>query len=300
MTTIQFPQDFHWGTAASSFQIEGAADSRAESIWDVFARVPGAIADGSDGTVAIDHYHRFAEDVELMRSLGLDTYRFSVSWPRVIDADGSSNSVGMAFYDRLVDQLCAAGIRPWLTLHHWDLPAYLPGDWSSRSTAESFLDYALRLHGLLGDRVRVWTTLNEPWCASFLSHAGGIHAPGHTEPTEAYAAAHHQLLGHGWVVRAIREADPTATLGLSLNFTPAYPADPDDPADADVVRRADGTQHRLFTDAVFRGEYPEDVRPRRRPVLARRPGPGRRHGRDLGSDRRPGGELLHLATDAGR
>jgi beta-glucosidase len=259
MSTLQFPPGFSWGTATSSFQIEGAAEQRGDSIWDVFCRVPGAIADGSDGRVAIDHYHRYREDVALMASLGLDTYRFSVSWPRVIDPDGSVNPAGIGFYDSLVDALCAAGLRPWLTLYHWDLPAWMPGGWTSRATADAFADYALRVHAALGDRVRVWTTLNEPWCASFLSYAGGQHAPGHTNPGEAYAAAHHLLLGHGLAVRALRAADPAATLGLTLNFTPGRPADPGSAADADVVRRTDGTQHRLFTDAVFRGAYPADV-----------------------------------------
>ncbi len=259
MSTLRFPQGFRWGTATSSFQIEGGADKRGDSIWDEFCRVPGAIADGSDGRVAVDHYHRYPQDVELMASIGLDTYRFSVSWPRVLNPDGSVNRVGIGFYDALVDTLCAAGIRPWLTLYHWDLPAWLPGGWTNRATADAFADYALRVHDALGDRVRVWTTLNEPWCASFLSYAGGHHAPGHTDPAEAYAAAHHLLLGHGLAVKALRAADPEATLGLTLNFTPAYPADPDSAADIDVVRRVDGTAHRIFPDPVFRGEYPADV-----------------------------------------
>ena len=194
-----------------------------------------------------------------MASLGMDTYRFSVSWPRVLNPDGSVNAAGMGFYDALVDTLCAAGIRPWLTLYHWDLPAWLPGGWTKRATADAFADYALAVHRVLGDRVRVWTTLNEPWCASFLSYAGGQHAPGHTDAGEAFAAAHHLLLGHGLATRALREADPGATLGLTLNFTPAYPADAGSAADLDVVRRVDGTAHRIFTDPVFRGEYPADV-----------------------------------------
>ena len=259
MSTIHFPAGFRWGTATSSFQIEGAAELRAPSIWDDFCLVPGAIADGSDGTVAIDHYHRYGQDVELMASLNLDTYRFSVSWPRVINPDGSTNAEGVGFYDRVVDRLCEAGIRPWLTLYHWDLPSYLPGAWLNRDTAAAFADYTQRMHAALGDRVRIWTTLNEPWCASFLSYAAGAHAPGHTVAAEAYTAAHHLLLGHGWAAQALRAADPNATLGLSLNFPPVSPADPTDQADLDVVRRIDGTSHRMFADAVFRGEYPVDV-----------------------------------------
>ena len=168
--TLQFPDSFRFGSATSAYQIEGAAHEggKQDSIWDAYCRVPGAIANGENGDVACDHYHRYAEDVALMAELGLDTYRFSVSWPRVLDGDRVLGE-GMDFYSRLVDELLAKGITPWLTLYHWDLPAALPGGWTNRDTAHRFVDYALAVHERLGDRVHTWTTLNEPWCSSFLS-----------------------------------------------------------------------------------------------------------------------------------
>lgn len=260
MTALRFPDGFRWGTATSSYQIEGAidVDGRRPSIWDEFCKVPGAIAGGDDGSIAADHYHRYAEDVDLMAGLGLGTYRFSVAWPRVMDGD-RVNPGGMDFYSRLVDALLARGIDPWLTLHHWDLPASLPGGWTNRDTALRFVDYALAVHERLGDRVRIWTTLNEPWCSSFLSHAGGEHAPGHTEPREAVRAGHHLLLAHGLATRALREvARPGTELGITLNFTPVAPAS-DDPRDVDVARRIDGTANRFFVHPIFTGSYPDDV-----------------------------------------
>ncbi len=258
MTT--FPATFLWGSATSSFQIEGAADvdGREPSIWDVFCDVPGAITGGDDGRAGVDHYHRLDADLDLMASLGLRAYRFSVSWSRVVRADGSVNEAGLGFYSRLVDGLLARGITPWLTLYHWDLPASLRGGWTNRATAYAFVDYALAVHAALGDRVRVWTTLNEPWCSSFLSYAGGHHAPGHTDAREAYLAAHHLLLAHGLAVAALRERDPEAQLGITLNFTPTFPASDAD-ADVDLARRLDGTTNRFFPDAIFTGAYPADV-----------------------------------------
>lgn len=255
----KFPAGFHIGAATAAFQIEGASseDGKGDSIWDVFCREPGRIVNGDDGTVACDHYHRSSQDVRLMADLGLTTYRFSVSWPRVLDGE-SVNERGMDFYSRLVDDLLAAGITPWLTLYHWDLPAHLEGGWTNRDTAARFVDYTMKVHARLSDRVRIWTTLNEPWCSSFLSYAAGIHAPGWTDPTAAVRAAHHLLLGHGWAVQALREADPSATLGLSLNMSPVMPAS-EDPADVDVARRIDGTLNRYFADPIFKGRYPADV-----------------------------------------
>lgn len=159
---IEFPKGFLFGSATSSYQIEGAAteDGKEDSIWDVFCREPGKIVNGDDGLVACEHYHRYPEDVKLLADLGMNTYRFSVSWPRVMRADGSVNPKGMDFYSRLVDELLAHDIAPWLTLYHWDLPAALPGGWTNRATAERFVDYALAMHDRLGDRVRTWTTLN--------------------------------------------------------------------------------------------------------------------------------------------
>ena len=257
--SIEFPRGFLLGSATSAYQIEGAAaeDGREESIWDVFCRVPGAIVNGEDGLVACDHYHRYAEDAKLLAALGMRTYRFSVSWPRVLN-NGLVNAAGMDFYSRLVDELLANDVTPWLTLYHWDLPAALPGGWTNRDTAKRFVDYALAVHERLGDRVRTWTTLNEPWCSSFLSYAAGVHAPGRTDPVASIRAAHHLLLAHGWAVQALREADPSASLGATINFTPALPAS-DSARDRDVARRVDGTTNRFFVEPVFTGHYPADV-----------------------------------------
>ena len=257
---LRFPPGFLFGSATSAFQIEGAAHEggKQDSIWDVFCRVPGAVVNGENGDVACDHYHRYADDVALMAKLGLDTYRFSTSWPRVLDGD-QVLSAGMDFYSRLVDELLAKGIKPWLTLYHWDLPASLPGGWTNRDTAKRFVDYALAMHDRLGDRVRTWTTLNEPWCSSFLSYAAGVHAPGQTDLADSIRAAHHLLLAHGWATEALREADPEAELGITLNFTPALPAERT-AADLDVVRRVNGTANRFFVEPIIDGEYPIDVR----------------------------------------
>ena len=261
MTMIAFPAGFRWGTATSAYQIEGAARTggRTPSIWDDFCAVPGAIAGGEDADVAVDHYHRYGEDVAWMARLGLDTYRFSVSWSRVLRPDGTPNPAGLDFYSRLVDALLEAGIDPWLTLYHWDLPSHLPGGWLSRDTAFRFAEFATLMHGVLGDRVRIWTTLNEPWCSAFLGYASGEHAPGHTDPGEAITAAHHLLLGHGLAVAALRAADPQAQVGITLNFGPVEPADPEAAADVDLARRIDGTANRYFLDPLFTGAYPADV-----------------------------------------
>lgn len=259
MTMLQFPPGFLWGTATSAFQIEGAADAdgRQPSIWDVFCDLPGAIENGDDGRRGVDHYHRYREDIALMAGLGLNSYRFSVSWPRVLDGD-RINQRGLDFYSRLVDELLAAGIEPWLTLYHWDLPAALPGGWTNRDAAHRFADYAAVLYQHLGDRVPTWTTLNEPWCSSFLSYAAGEHAPGHTDPRETVRAMHHLLLGHGLAVRALREGGADR-VGITLNFTPVLPAT-DHPADVAAARRIDGTANRTFVHPVFTGAYPADVR----------------------------------------
>ncbi len=258
-----FPPAFLFGAATAAFQIEGAAheDGRRDSIWDAFCRVPGAVIDGDDGEVACDHYHRYPEDVALMKSLGLQTYRFSTSWSRVRPDGGAVNPKGLDFYSRLVDELLEAGILPWLTLYHWDLPQALQdrGGWTNRETADLFTEYALSVHDALGDRVGVWTTLNEPWCSSFLSYTAGIHAPGHYSVTEGLLAAHHLLLGHGQTVRELRARDESLELGITLNLTVADPVDPADPADVDAARRIDGQFNRWFLDPIFRGEYPADI-----------------------------------------
>ncbi|HSE08606.1 MAG TPA: GH1 family beta-glucosidase [Nocardioidaceae bacterium] len=260
---LSFPQDFLFGAATAAFQIEGAsdADGRTDSIWDTFCRIPGAVLGGDDGTVAADHYRRYRDDVALMKRLNLDSYRFSVAWPRVRPDGGAVNQPGLDFYSRLVDELLAAGIKPWLTLYHWDLPQALEdeGGWTSRDTAYRFVEYALSVHDALGDRVPVWTTLNEPWCSAFLGYAGGQHAPGRRDPGAAMRATHHLLLAHGLTVGELRRRDPELSLGISLNLTHPEPADPADEADRDAARRIDGMHNRVFLDPLLEGQYPSDV-----------------------------------------
>ncbi|MCU1411730.1 MAG: beta-glucosidase [Rhodoglobus sp.] len=258
-----FPSTFLFGAATAAYQIEGAAheDGRTDSIWDTFCRVPGAVVNGDNGDVACDHYHRYREDVALMADLGLQTYRFSTSWARVRPDGGPVNAKGIDFYSRLVDELLEKNVLPWLTLYHWDLPQALEdkGGWANRDTAFLFQDYALSVHDALGDRVSNWTTLNEPWCASFLSYIGGEHAPGRQEPAAGLAAGHHLLLGHGLAVQALRERDSSLSLGITLNLTVADPVDPADAGDLDAARRIDGQFNRFFLDPIFRGSYPADL-----------------------------------------
>lgn len=262
-TARAFPSNFLFGAATAAFQIEGAAheDGRRDSIWDAFCRVPGAVINADNGDVACDHYHRYADDVALMKSMGLQTYRFSTSWSRVRPDGGALNAQGVDFYERLVDELLGAGILPWLTLYHWDLPQALQekGGWANRDTADRFTEYALDMHDALGDRVKVWTTLNEPWCSSFLSYTAGLHAPGRYSVTEGLLAAHHLMLGHGQAVRELRARDESLNLGITLNLTVADPVDAQDPADLDAARRIDGQFNRWFLDPIFRGEYPADI-----------------------------------------
>ncbi len=260
---VSFPEGFVLGAATAAYQIEGAtsADGRTDSIWDAFCRVPGAVLGGDDGAVADDHYHRYRDDVALMKRLNLDSYRFSVAWPRVRPDGGPVNSRGLDFYSRLVDELLEAGVSPWLTLYHWDLPQALEekGGWAERDTAYRFAEYALSVHDVLGDRVPVWTTLNEPWCSAFLGYAGGQHAPGRRDPQAALRAVHHLLLGHGLAVTELRRRDPELSLGITLNLTHPEAADPADPADHDAARRIDGVHNRIFLDPLLEGRYPADV-----------------------------------------
>jgi beta-glucosidase len=258
-----FPNDFLFGVATAAYQIEGAAheDGRTDSIWDAFSRLPGAVVGGDNGEVACDHYHRFAEDIEIMSDMGIQTYRFSTSWSRVRPDGGPINEKGLDFYSRLVDELLAKGIKPWLTLYHWDLPQSLEekGGWTNRDTVARFTEYSLDVHDRLGDRVDAWTTLNEPWCSSFLSYISGEHAPGRQDTTSGLAAAHHLLLAHGRVINELRSRNAALELGITLNLTVADPVDPTDAGDLDAARRVDGQFNRFFTDPIFRGSYPQDV-----------------------------------------
>ncbi len=253
---------FLWGSATAAAQVEGAAheDGKEDSIWDAFARVPGAIANGDDLEVAVDHYHRTAGDVAIMSELGLDAYRFSTSWARIKPGDRDVNPAGLDFYSRLVDQLLDAGILPWLTLYHWDLPQALEeqGGWTNRDTALRFVDYAEATYEALGDRVQHWTTFNEPFCSSLLGYAVGVHAPGRRDEAAALAAIHHQHLAHGLATTRLRELG-AEQIGITLNLTNAIPADPTDPADVDAARRVDGIMNRIFLEPIVLGAYPADV-----------------------------------------
>ena len=259
-----FGPDFVWGVATSAYQIEGAVaeDGRRPSIWDTFSRVPGAVAGGDTGDVACDHYHRWPEDVALLSRLGVTGYRFSVAWPRVVPGGtGPVNPRGLAFYDRLVDALLDAGIRPFVTLYHWDLPQALQdrGGWPERATAEAFADYAGVVAAALGDRVTDWATLNEPLCSAWIGHLEGRMAPGWTDLTAAVRASFHLHLGHGLAVRAVRaNAALTASVGIVNNLSPCEPAS-DQPEDVAAARRADGHTNRWWLDPIHGRGYPEDM-----------------------------------------
>lgn len=258
-----FPTDFAWGVATSAQQIEGAAtaDGRGESIWDRFAAQPGCIAGGARPEPACDHYHRWREDLELLRWLGVNAYRFSMAWTRILPTGrGSANAAGLDFYSRLVDALLAAGIEPYLTLNHWDLPQALEdaGGWPARATAFAFADYAECVARRLGDRVRFWVTHNEPWCVATLGYEEGVHAPGRRDPADGLRAAHHLLLSHGLATERIRALAPRAQVGIVLNLSPGWPAS-ESAADRDAARQFDGLFNRWYLDPLLRGHYPVDA-----------------------------------------
>jgi beta-glucosidase len=258
-----FPQDFLWGAATASYQIEGAVreDGRGESIWDRFSATPGKVRNGDTGEVACDFYHRYREDIGLMRELGLGAFRFSIAWPRVLPTGrGSVNQAGLDFYDRLVDELLANDIEPFATLFHWDSPQALEDDggWPARSTATAFVEYTEAVVGRLGDRVRYWITHNEPWVFAWIGHSWGKHAPGRTSEADAVATAHHLLLSHGWAAEAIRRAAPDAQVGIALNLAHTYPAS-DAPEDEAAAWEVDGAGNRWFLDPIYRGSYPADL-----------------------------------------
>ncbi|MBW0115581.1 GH1 family beta-glucosidase [Pseudonocardia abyssalis] len=266
-TPLTFPTGFLWGSATAAYQIEGAVaeGGRTPSIWDTYAHTPGRVSNGDTGDVAVDHYHRFRADVALMARLGLTSYRFSVSWSRItpqVTADGLGpvNAEGLAFYSDLVDELLAVGITPAVTLYHWDLPQALEdtGGWTARATAERFGEYAGVVAAALGDRVRLFITLNEPWCTAYLGYASGVHAPGRTEDAAALAAVHHLNLAHGLGAAAVRAAVPDARISISLNLVWVRP-ETDAAPDVDAARRVDGLQNRVFLDPLLRGSYPADV-----------------------------------------
>ena len=259
--TPTVPGDFVWGAATSAFQIEGASrvDGKGPSIWDTFCAEPGRVRHGHTGDVAIDHYHRYHEDVALLADLAFGAYRFSISWPRVLPSgQGRVSTAGLGFYDRLVDELLEAGLEPYPTLYHWDLPQALQdqGGWPERDCARWFADYAATVVDALGDRVRRWATLNEPWCAAYLGHASGVHAPGWQDAAASVASAHHLLLAHGLATSAMRAQRPGIEVGIVLNPAPVVAREG---VTADTVRRVDGLRNRWFLDALLLGAYPDDV-----------------------------------------
>jgi len=260
---MKFPNEFVWGAATAAFQIEGAntEDGRCESIWDRFSAVPGNIADGSNGSKACDHYHRWPEDLDIAKSLNLDAYRFSVAWSRIQPTpDGKINSKGMDFYSRLVDGMLERGLKPFLTLYHWDLPQYLQdlGGWANRDIVDRFADYAVIVSQHLGDRVATIATFNESFNTAYLGHWLGVHAPGHKNPAESIQVTHHTLLAHGRAIRAMRAQGTQAKLGFVPNLVSPHAAS-NSPEDLHATERHDLLQNRLYLDPIFLGRYPEQM-----------------------------------------
>lgn len=260
----EFKENFVFGTATSSYQIEGAAaeDGRSPSIWDVFCKTPGKVYGGHNGDIACDHYHRYKEDVELMTGIGINAYRFSVSWPRIFPEKGKYNKKGMEFYKRLVNELCDKDIMPTVTLYHWDLPiwAYEMGGWLKRDSVKWFEEYAVKVFEELNDSVKLWITHNEPYCSSIYSYYEGVHAPGHKNSREALIVAHHLLLSHGTAVEAFRKFNfKNSKIGITLNLTPSYPAT-GSKEDIEAASRSDGHSIRWFLDPIFKSCYPEDMK----------------------------------------
>jgi len=261
---LKFSKDFIFGVSTSAYQIEGAVteDGRSLSIWDVFSKTPGKTYEGATGDIACDHYHRFREDVALMGDIGIDAYRFSISWPRIFPQKGKYNPEGMEFYKKLIDELNKKGIKATATLYHWDMPVWLyemGGGWLNRDSVNWFKEYAIKVFEELNDSVKFWITLNEPQCSSYLGYDIGFHAPGHKNMREALIAAHHLLLSHGAAVEAFREFDfKDSKIGIALNLIPAYPAS-DSKEDMEAAYRYDGFTNRWYLDPILKASYPEDM-----------------------------------------
>ena len=262
MTESTFPADFLFGAATASYQIEGAVheDGRGPSIWDTFSHTEGKIWNGDNGDVAVDHFHRYADDVAAMAEIGLTAYRFSFAWPRIIPAGtGEVNTEGFAFYHRLLDELEKHGIEPIATLYHWDLPQALEdlGGWPERATADAFAQYARVMATEFKDRIRYWSTFNEPWCTSFLGYGSGAHAPGRSNHEDSLAATHHLNLAHGLAYRAIKEVAPDATVSIVLNSHLPRPWNVADPRDVHAAHKIDALANGVFIEPLTKGEYPE-------------------------------------------
>ncbi|MBI1280994.1 MAG: beta-glucosidase [Anaerolineaceae bacterium] len=263
-SSIMFPKDFVWGCATASYQIEGAVkeDGRGASIWDIFSHTPGKIMNSDTGDAACDHYHHYPEDIQLMKTLGLKAYRFSIAWPRIIpDGNGQINESGIAFYDSLVDKLLEAGITPYPTLYHWDMPQALDekGGWLNRESADWFANYTDVITRALGDRVKNWMTFNEPYCIAYLSYHEGVHAPGHKHVSyrEANQALHHFYLAHGKAIPIIHANSSASKAGIVLSLSPVH-AVTDSEADKAAAVRVDGKTNRWLADPLFKGAYPAD------------------------------------------
>ena len=260
---LQFPKDFVWGAATASYQIEGAwnEDEKGESIWDRFSHTPGKVQDGDTGDMACDHYHRWEDDLKMIKQLGLKAYRFSTAWPRVLPSGtGTVSEAGLDFYSKLVDGLLKLDIEPYITLYHWDLPQKLQdkGGWPARDIVDAFVEYADLVSRVLGDRVKNWITFNEPWVSAFVGYYYGAHAPGHKSQHEALSAAHHLLLAHGNAVPVIRRNSPDSNVGITLNLTPQVPASPS-VADRTAANWVDGHINRWFLDPLVGRGYPQDM-----------------------------------------
>lgn len=263
MEEKRFPEGFIWGVATASYQIEGAydEDGRGETIWDRFCSVPGNVLNGHDGKVACDHYHRYEEDVDLIKDMGMKAYRFSIAWSRILPKGyGAVNEKGIAFYGRLIDKLLEAGIEPYITLYHWDLPQALQdiGGWSNPKMPDYFLEYAKVVLEAFGDRVNKWITLNEPYCAAFLGNYEGRHAPGYRDFSTAVRAAYHMYVGHGLVVDYFRRHSCKGEIGITLNLMGRLPLT-DSPEDVQAASVADGYLNRWFAEPIIYGRYPQDM-----------------------------------------
>ena len=259
----RFSKEFIFGTATSSYQIEGAyqEDDRGLSIWDTFSRIPGKVFNMDNGDVACDHYHLYEKDIEVLKTLGVDSYRFSIAWPRIFPEQGKYNQAGMDFYKNLIKRLIENGIKPAVTLYHWDLPmwAHEQGGWTNRDSVQWFLQYAEKCYEELDEHVDMWITHNEPWCAGFLGYHLGIHAPGHTNMEEALKAVHHILLSHGEAVDLLkRKRNSSTPIGITLNLSPMYPAS-SSANDKLAANNSDGYSNRWFLDPVLKGSYPVDM-----------------------------------------
>jgi beta-glucosidase len=261
MAIVQFPEGFRWGAATASYQIEGAYNEggRGPSIWDTFCSTPGKIKDGDNGNIACDSYHRYEEDIAIMKNLGITVYRFSVAWPRIVpDGDGAINEEGLAYYHRFVDKLLEAGIEPYCTLYHWDLPQALEdqGGWNNRKTVDAFVRYSEIMFKEFNGKIKQWITLNEPWCSSFLSNYLGAHAPGNRNLQLAVDIAHHLLVAHGLTVKSYRKLGYDGLIGYAPNVTWLDPYSSDNQQDIDAARREIAWFVEWFFDPIFKGEYP--------------------------------------------